>query len=296
MVKRGGQLVVHIALDELPKRAGQSIDDVLSQNVRLEACLEKFQKGWERPSADEAVWITTAKESDGVQSTMRWVEELRNEIHSSTEWSASAGVASTRLAARVASRMAKPRGLLLILPGYESRFLASVSLEELDELRPAQAAALRRRGIGTFGGLADLPFEEARHLLGPDAAKLLGLIRGEESAPQRRRGGKVGRALGILCRRASKKLEEGRWRARGLELGLVYRDGIALERYTIVPHPVQNTRDLESSANHILRWFPTRNVPIVGLSLTATGLSPQPGELPFSTRPKDVRVQIGRVS
>jgi hypothetical protein len=295
-VKRGFQIVVHVSLDELPKRWGQSLEDVLSQNVRLEACLEKFQKGWERPSADEAVWITTATQGDGADSTMRWVEKLREHIHSSTELNASAGIASTRLAARVASRLAKPRGLLLILPGYESRFLASVSLEELDELRPSQAAALRRRGIGTFGDLADLPPEEARHILGPEAIKLLGLVRGEEGGPDRIRGGKVERALGILCRRASKKLEDGRWGARGLELCLIYRDGVSLERYTIMPHPVQNSRDLESSAAHILRWFPARNVPIVGLSLTATGLSPRPGELPFFTRTKDVHVHIGRVS
>ena len=39
---------------------------------------------------------------------------------------------STRLAARISSRMARPRGLLVLLPGYEPQFTSKVPLEELD--------------------------------------------------------------------------------------------------------------------------------------------------------------------
>jgi DNA polymerase-4 len=295
-MRRGTRIVVHVSLDELPKRRGQSIDDVVSQALRLKACLEKFQEGWERPSADEAVWVTTVAGDAGYESVLDWVEKLRDQIHSSTELNASVGIATTRLAARVASRIAKPRGLLLLLPGYEKRFLSTVCLEEFDELRTAQVAALRRRGISTLGDLAGLTPGEARRLLGPEAVKLIGLVRGVENESERNAAGKLERDLADLCRRAAKKLERGRWGARGLELGLVYRDGISFERYRLMPQPAHGRHELESEAKNLLRLFPTRAVPVSGISLTATGLSPRPGQLSLFARPREVRVQIGRVS
>ena len=160
--RRGARLVIHVTLDESFGGKGQSIEDAVSQTSLLKGCLERYQRGWERPSADEAVWVTTAPSNGKVDSTVRWVERLRDDIQATTQLDASVGIASTRVAARIASRLARPRGLLLLLPGYETGFIASVSLEELDELRPEQAAALRRRGIRTLGDLANLDPNEAR--------------------------------------------------------------------------------------------------------------------------------------
>jgi hypothetical protein len=294
--KRGIRIVVHVSLDELPKRQGQSIEDVLSQTFCLKTCLEKYQKGWERPSADEAVWVKTVTGDNGYESTLDWVEKLRDQIHSSTELNASVGIAATRLAARIASRLAKPRGLLFLLPGYERRFISSVSLEEFDELRTAQAAALRRRGIVTLGDLAAMTPDKARRLLGPEAIKLIGLVRGVEGESDRNPASKLERELSVLSRRAAKKLEEGHWGARGLELRLVYLDGISFERYKLMPQPAHGCYELESEAKNLLRLFPARAVPVSGISLTATGLSPRPGQLSLFARPREVRVQIGRVS
>jgi hypothetical protein len=291
--KRCSRVVVHVSLDELPTRWGQSLEDVLLQASRLKACLETYQKGWTRPSADEAVWVQASDSAAGFESTLEWAEKLRDQIHSSTELSASVGIASTRLAARVASRLAKPRGLLYLLPGYEGRFISSVSLEEFDELRPTQAAALRRKEIHTLGDLARLAPDDARRLLGPEAAKLIALVRGVERERDRAPTGKLERGLAILCHRAGRKLERGHWGARGLELRLVYRDGISMERYRLLPQAIQSTLDLEVEAKKLLRIFPERAVPVIGIDLTATGITPQPGQLCLFARPGDVRVHIG---
>jgi DNA polymerase-4 len=295
-MKRGTRIVVHVSLDELPRRRGQSIEDVLSQALSLKACLEKYQKGWERPSADEAVWATTVTGDAGYESTLDWAEKLRDRIHSSTKLNVSVGIATTRLAARVASRLAKPRGLLFLLPGYERRFLSTVSLGEFDELRSEQAATLRRQGIGTLGDLAGLAPGEARRLLGPEAVKLIGLVRGVDDESEHSPSGKLERELAVLCRRAARKLQRGRWGARGLELALVYRDGISFERYKLMPQAAHGCDELESEAKNLLRLFPARGFPVSGISLTATGLSPRPGQLSLFALPREVRVQIGRVS
>jgi DNA polymerase-4 len=293
-MKRGSRLVVHVTLDDYSRRYGQSIDEVILKTSQFRESLEKHRQGWERPSADEAVLITNS--NGRVQSMIEWLETLRKDIRSSTQIDASIGVASTRLAARIASRLARPRGLLLLLPGYEQSFISSISLEELDELRPAQTESLRRKGMRTLGDLAELPPEEARDLLGPEYRKLLRLVRGIEGRNGRSRGdSRLEKAIEILCRRASKKLRDGGAGARGLELYLAYRDGVTLERYTLMPRAAQSAGDLQSSAYALLRLFPSREVGVTGLSLTATGISTLPGQLPLFSRPREVRIQLGNL-
>jgi DNA polymerase-4 len=297
-MKRGKQQVAHVTLDnffEEPEE-GQTLEALLSRTARFERCLERHGRGWERPSADEAVLVSSAGTSTLDILDMDWAERLREDIRRSISLDSSVGIASTRLAARISSRMARPRGLLVLLPGYEPQFTSTVPLDELDELRPAQAAALRRRGIKTLGEMAELGSEEARSLLGPEASKLMKLVRGMEDRPDRSRGSRLERAVGLLSRRAARKLCQLGIGARGLELALVYRDGVSLERYSLLPRPISTHVELEVPARCLLRSFPSREEPVVGLSLTFTGLAPGPGQLPLFSRPpvRDVCVRLGR--
>lgn len=294
-VKRGTRMVVHVTLDDFFRARGQSIEDCLSKAAALDRCLEQHQQGWERPSADEAIFVTTVPDDGKLHSIVVWAEQLREDILATIGHHASIGIACNLLTARIASRVARPRGLLLLLPGYETGFISSVSLEEFDELRPKQAAALRRQGVRTLGGLAVLSPTEARALLGSESAKLMGLVRGIEGRVDRARSSKLERAIGVLCRRTARRLDQGALGARALELSLVYRDGISLQRYTLMPRPAWSYAELESSAKRILRLFPSREQPVVGFSLTATGISPRPGQLPLFARPREVSVHLGNI-
>jgi DNA polymerase-4 len=293
--RRPTRWVVHVTLEDFSKHRTRSIEEAITRSSLIKKCLEQFQVGWERPSADEAVLIHAAARDESHEMLLSQVEKLRDEIRSVAQIDASIGIASSRLAARIASRFARPRGLLLLLPGYENDFLASVSLDELDELRAGQSRLLRQRGVRTLGDLSELEPKEARSLLGPEAVKLMSLVRGMDGARDRLQGGKLERAVGLLCRRAAKRLADGCFGARGLELSLVYRDGVSLERYTLVPRPARGQRELESRALELLQRFPPRKEPVVGMSLTATGISHLPDHLPFFNRPRDVRVSLGRV-
>lgn len=294
-VRKRARWVVHVTLEDFSKHHIRRIEDAIQRSSLIKKCLEKYQPGWERPSADEAVLMMSTPEDDGHEALLDWAENLREDIRKTIHTDASIGIASCRLAARIASRCARPRGFLLLLPGYESDFLSSVSLEELDELRSGQSQALRLKGVRTLGDLSALESGVARSLLGPEAAKLMSLARGIDGPSERDKGGKLERAVELLSRRAAKRLRDGSFGARGLELGLFYRDGVSLERYTLVSRPTSALRDLKSQALELLRRFPHRQEPVVGMSLTATGLSHLPGHLPFFTRPRDVRVSLGRV-
>lgn len=297
-MKREKQKVAHVTLDNFfeEPEGGRTLEALLAKTARFEQCLERHGHGWERPSADEAVLLSSDDLSTPGGLDMDWAERLRDDIRHSISLESSVGIASTRLAARISSRMARPRGLLVLLPGYEPQFTSTVPLEELDELRPGQASALRRRGITTLGQMAALSDDEARVLLGPEAARLMKLVRGREDRPDWSRSNRLERAVGLLCRRAAKKLQQLGIGARGLELALVYRDGVSLERYSLLPHPISGHLELEVPARHLLRSFPSREEPLVGLSLTFTGLAPGPGQLPLFSRPpmRDICVRLGR--
>ena len=77
----------------------------------------------ERPSADEA-FVDLTPEGPGDPPPVRAAETIRDELQRRLGLDASLGLASSRLAARIASSWAKPRGLLVVLPGYEHSFVA----------------------------------------------------------------------------------------------------------------------------------------------------------------------------
>ena len=300
-MKREKQRVAHVTLDNFfeEPEGGQTLEALLARTERFEQCLGRHGHGWERPSADEAVLLssTAPSNSSGMNMlNMDWAERLRDDIRQSIFLDSSVGIAATRLAARISSRLARPRGLLVLLPGYEPQFTSTVALEELDELRPVQAAALRRRGMTTLGQMAALTDDEARALLGLEAARLMKLVRGRENRPDWSRSNRLERAVGLLCRRASKKLQQLRIGARGVELALVYRDGVSLERYSLLPHPTSGHIELEVPARSLLRSYTSREEPVVGISLTFTGLVPGPGQLPLFSKPpmRDICVRLGR--
>jgi hypothetical protein len=302
-MKRETPQVAHVKLDNFfeEQQVGVDLEALLSRTAGFEHCLARHGRGWQHPSADEAFLVhpggTPADAVLGARALdVPWAERLREDIRNSIAMDSSVGIASTRLAARIASRLARPRGLLILLPGYEARFTASVPLAELDELRPAQAEALQRRGIETLGELAQLTRDEARTLLGPGASGLLDLVRGMEIGKEPARATRLERGLSLLCRRAARRLGALRCAARGMELELVYHDGVSLKRYSLAPHPIATRIELETSARKLLGSFSSRSASLVGLSLTLTALVTRPEQLPLFSRisVRDVSVRLGR--
>jgi DNA polymerase-4 len=98
-------------------------------------------------------------------------------------FSAACGIAGGRVAARVAARMARPRGVLCVLPGYDERFLAGLDVACLDACAPDALRRLRRAGVTTLGGLAALTRAQAVALLGRDGPSVARLAAGEDHRP-----------------------------------------------------------------------------------------------------------------
>ena len=72
---------------------------------------------------------------------------------------ASVGVATTKLVAKIASDLRKPDGLVVVEPGHEAAFLAPLPICRLWGVGRKTATVLRDFGVETIGDLAALPPE-----------------------------------------------------------------------------------------------------------------------------------------
>lgn len=91
---------------------------------------------------------------------------VRAQIRSETGLTASVGVATTKMLAKIASDEAKPDGLLVVPAGEELEFLHPLPIRRLWGVGPATQRRLDRFGVVTVGDLAALPETTLVHALG----------------------------------------------------------------------------------------------------------------------------------
>jgi DNA polymerase-4 len=136
----------------------------------------------EQPSADEA-YVDLTPEAPPFSNPAGAVEGIKDELQRRLGLDASFGLASSRLAARVASRWARPRGFLVVLPGYESSFLAQQPVSVLSDLPAHLESALIRAGIETLGQLQVAEPAALTAIVGePAASRLQAAARDEGEA------------------------------------------------------------------------------------------------------------------
>jgi DNA polymerase IV len=102
---------------------------------RIAAILARFSPVVEMVSIDEA-YLDLAGTERLNGPPLAAADKILRAITRSTGLPCSAGLASTRLVAKVCSDQAKPRGLLLVAPGQEARFLAPLPVRKIHRTRP----------------------------------------------------------------------------------------------------------------------------------------------------------------
>lgn len=123
---------------------------------RFHAILREFTPAVEPVSVDEA-YLDVAGTEKLFGSPAEVAAAIRRRIHDEIGITASIGIATNRLVAKVASDAAKPDGLLRVPPGDEAAFLAPRPLRDLPGVGRRTAEVLQGLGIATIGELAALP-------------------------------------------------------------------------------------------------------------------------------------------
>jgi DNA polymerase-4 len=168
---------------------------------------------------------------------------LRDRIADVCHLDASCGVATSKLVAKVASELRKPRGMVVVAPGGEAAFLAPLPLRRLPGLGPAAERELGGLGLTTVGELAALPVAVLRRRLGEHAATSLsqrarGIDRTPVTVPERPKSvsreetfltdvgdrGDLHRRLRACAADVGRQLRRGGWSARTATLKLRYTD------------------------------------------------------------------------
>jgi DNA polymerase-4 len=147
---------------------------------RVATILAKFSPIVEMVSIDEA-YLDLAGTERLHGPPFAAADKLLRTITKSTGLPCSAGLASTRLVAKVASDQAKPRGLLWVVAGQEARFLAQLPVRKIPGIGEVTERALRAMGIEYVHQLADHSLEKLENIFGQWGTALYRKARGGDS-------------------------------------------------------------------------------------------------------------------
>src|SRR5213594_3846703 len=108
---------------------------------------------------------------------------VKFQVHTEVGLTASVGAATSKLVAKVASGTRKPDGLVLVLPGTESDFLAPLPVGVIPGLGPKTEERLHAMGLRTVGALAAYETQRLVQALGTNGAVLQRLAQGRDRQP-----------------------------------------------------------------------------------------------------------------
>jgi DNA polymerase-4 len=133
-------------------------------------------------SIDEAFLDVTAsgRALGSGEEIARW---LKAKLVKRVGLTASVGVASCKLVAKIASDMRKPDGLVVVPPGTEAAFLAPLPVRRLWGVGPKMEELLLKAGIASIGALAAADPARLARRLGTHGHDLQTLARGVDPRP-----------------------------------------------------------------------------------------------------------------
>src|SRR4029077_15726570 len=214
---------------------------------RIAAILEKYSPVVEMASIDEA-YLDLAGTERLYGPPLAAAHRLIREIRDTTGLPCSAGLAATRLVAKVASDQANPRGLLCVPAGAEEAFLAPLGVRKIPGIGKVTEAALHAFAIQTVGQLAAVPLDKLEEAFGQWGAALYRKARGQDafeffvdaepkSLSHNQTFGQdtcdraqLDSALSFLCQKAGKRLRDAGLYTRTITLTLRHADFKTLTR------------------------------------------------------------------
>jgi DNA polymerase IV len=121
-------------------------------------------------SLDEAFLdVTASRALHGTGADI--ARAIKREVREGCGLAVSAGIAEVKLAAKIATDLGKPDGLVEVPAGGVARFLAPLPVDRLWGVGEVTEAALRKIGIATIGDLARMPESAVAAAIGASHAR-----------------------------------------------------------------------------------------------------------------------------
>src|SRR5271166_5110145 len=206
----------------------------------------------------------------------------------------SIGIGSSRLIAKVSSAQAKPNGVLWIVPGEESKFLAPLDVREIPGVGKVMESHLHELGIKKVGDLAGLQESELEERFGKWGLALAGKARGEDA------GGWFDAEVGAheaaksishehtynedtgdanqleatlmrLSEMVGRRLREAKFYARTIQLKLRYKDFSTITRARSLPAATQLDGEIFEQVRNLFRknWKRGMQVRLLGVQASS---------------------------
>lgn len=152
----------------------------VSQQIR--AIFEEVADAVQPLSLDEA-YLDVTSDRGGFGSATATARHIRARIFQETGLTASAGVSTNKLIAKLASDQNKPDGLTVVPPGQEAAFVQTLSVRRLHGVGPVTAARLEAMGLHSVALLAATPRETLAQEFKSSADWLLAMAHGLDDRP-----------------------------------------------------------------------------------------------------------------
>jgi len=210
-----------------------------------------------------------AEADQALYSAVPLAREIRRRIFAERQLTATVGIASNKLLAKLASDFQKPNGLTLITERDKVAFLRSLPVRSLHGVGRVTEQVLVNAGVITIGDLQDYP-GDLRALVGSFAAQLREFAFGEDDRPLEQDNtiksisseetflkdtadrGVLRASLRAQAEDVARKLERNRLAAKTVQVKLRYGDFTTLSRQITLEEPLTEAREIYRSACFLL--------------------------------------------
>ncbi len=265
---------------------------------RVMALLRDISPLMEQMSVDEA-FLDVTEQIETWEQAIDLARALQRRVKEEIGLSASLGVATNKLVAKVASDRDKPGGLTVVPPGEEAAFLAPLPVRVLWGIGPVTARKLAEMNVQTVGELVQVPEELLQARFGRMGRYMLRQAQGIDRRPvmteheaksvshERTFSQDLASAdaleeqLQRLSQSVARRLQRSELMAGTVAIKLRYADFTTLTRQMSLAVPSQDEEILTQAAVTLLRRVWRRGRPVRLLGVAARHLSPPAGQLPL---------------
>jgi DNA polymerase-4 len=295
-----------IFVDGHPERYRES-------SARVHEVLCRFSPLVEMASVDEAYLDMTG--TDRLHGPpLRSAHRLHEAMKQATQLNCSIGIGTSRLIAKVGSAKAKPNGVIWVLPSQEAKFLAPLDVRDIPGVGQVTEQKLRALGIERVSDLTRLEDGELEERFGKWGLALAGKARGEDAggwfdtevgenadpksishehtygedtADEQR----LHSTLMRLSEMVGRRLREGGYFARTIQLKLRYKDFTTITRAHSLDEPTQLDTEIYEAARRLFQQNWKRGAPIRLLGVQTSNFESGPAQIDLLEPTREQRWQ-----
>jgi DNA polymerase IV len=166
------------------KKASQIIKEIFRSKTALVESL----------SLDEA-WLDVTSTTKTDSDVFNLAEEIRKEVFKKTQLTCSAGVASNKFLAKLATEENKPNGIFMIKESHLHNFLMTLNLERISGVGKVFKQKLHTKGLYKGQDIYDLDLYELTSLYGKMGVFLYNRVRGIDNRSVKSK--RIAKSIGI---------------------------------------------------------------------------------------------------